>query len=64
MKTLTDAKEIEANLKGCVIESIGHAESDESIELYFTNGLCLCIEGELIELLSVNAKLEVELRLS
>lgn len=64
MKTLTDAQEIEDSLMGCVVESIAHAESDESVEIYFTNGLCICIEGEHIEEFNVNAKLEVEVRLS
>tara|TARA_R110002020_G_scaffold144145_2_gene317027 strand:+ start:4591 stop:4785 length:195 start_codon:yes stop_codon:yes gene_type:complete len=64
MKTLTDAQEIEDSLKGCVVEVIAQAQDDTSIEIYFTNGTCICIEGERIEYLGVNAQLEVEVRLS
>jgi len=63
MKTLTDAKEIEAALKGCELESICQAQDDHSIEMYFTNGACICIEAALVPFIDVTPNLEIEVRL-
>jgi len=64
MKILTEAREIEEALVGKKITNICHATNNESIEIYFTNGSCICIEGEHIDYLDVNAQLEVEVRVN
>ena len=63
MKTLTDAKEIEDQLKGCIVQEIGQAQDDSSIEIYFTNGTCICIEAALVPFIDVTPSLEIEVRL-
>lgn len=59
MKTLTDAKEIEVTYKGCTVSDVGN-KHDDSVDIYFSNNSYIRIQGEAINNLTINKKLELE----
>lgn len=62
--TNEDAAMLEKELKGCIVSDIGITTNETAIQLYFTDGSCIMIQGATSDKIGVNAKLEVEYRRS